>query len=114
MFICLWSSGHLVCRDLSRYLLSLPPRTGNNVDSTQLLSSELPTGSVSPNVAQDSDARGVVTDSRKDALMLLSGMTFMKVQICYFGNMALRSSLSFAVLGSLLAVLIPVIIENEN
>jgi hypothetical protein len=44
----------------------------------------------------------------------MSAMAFMKLQICYFGNMALRSSLSFAILGSLLVAVIPVLIEKEG
>lgn len=104
--ICkLYLSGHLVCRDLSSYLVSLPicKKGGRVIEPNDNAGSESLLGGVTDEV--------VVTN---DAIMLLSAMNFMKLQICYFGNMALRSSLSFAVLGTLLAAMIPLLIENEG
>jgi hypothetical protein len=37
-----------------------------------------------------------------------------KLQICYFGNMALRSQLLFALIGSILVAVIPVLVASEN
>ena len=91
--------GHLVCRDLSNYLISL--ECYNDTWTTTLHSVEK---------VQD---KGPESDNR-DSVLLMSAMSFMKLQLCYFGNMALRSSLSFAVLGSLLLATIPVIIEKEG
>jgi hypothetical protein len=64
--------------------------------------------------AQKESATAAAEGERSDCLMLMSAMAFMKLQICYFGNMALRSSLLFAIVGSLLAAVIPVLIEKES
>ena len=93
LYVC---SGHLVCRDLTSYLLSIPcARSSSSVESSR---------------------RDNVTEplNDPDAVMLVTAMTLMKLQICYFGNMALRSSLSLAVMGSLLLTAIPVIIRKDG
>lgn len=87
------SIGHLICRDLSSYLLSLP----FSDDFSHTLSTPL------------GDQRHGYLD---DALALLSAMEFMKLQLCYFGNMALRSSMSFAVLGSMFVAIAPVLLGS--
>ena len=84
-----------MCRDLSSYL-SCRPRT------------------LSPNVRNWTVELSDNGNMQGDALELLTAMTFMKLQICYFGNMALRSSLAFALVGSLLVGVIPIIIEHDN
>mmetsp|Transcript_27621 Transcript_27621/g.51590 ORF Transcript_27621/g.51590 Transcript_27621/m.51590 type:complete len:420 (+) Transcript_27621:264-1523(+) len=87
-------AGHLVCRDLSNYLMSLPCMQGE--------SSFLPVSEVE------------VKSKRANALLLLSAMDFVKLQICYFGNMAMRSQLLLALIGSILLAVIPVLIASES
>lgn len=107
-----------MCRDLTSYLMSLPCKEvkGHQGDSLSLM------GRTTNNHGHQQQHYGsTATTDRKlnnngsdqDALMLMSAMTFMKLQICYFGNMALRSSALFAIVGSLLAAVIPVIVEKE-
>ena len=53
-------------------------------------------------------------DCRSNSEVVLSAMEFVKLQICYFGNMALRSSLLFAAFGSLIISAMPALIGYEN
>ena len=118
--------GHLVCRDLSSYLVAMSCANRSYLelyDKDRVGQVQQPLSSTSAfGVNRDETTRqrkqswhnnrekGSV--STGNALMLLSSMSFMKLQICYFGNMALRSSLSFAVIGSLLAAVIPVLVRE--
>lgn len=88
----------------------------NNTTSTSTCyPQDVPRDSVhSPNRETERERNSSTPDGAADCLRLLSAMAFMKLQICYFGNMALRSSLSFAILGSLLVAVIPVLIEKEG
>lgn len=95
--LLLFYTGHLVCRDLSNYLMSLPCMKGATFGRNEPLHS--------------------ITErcgSREEVLLLLSAMGFVKLQICYFGNMALRSQLLFALIGSILVAVIPVLVASEN
>lgn len=108
--------GHLVCRDLSGYLISLPHLNENclrylSVDAQNTFNT-MHDGA--PDAPRSNSRAHWEEDNRQDCLALMSAMSFMKLQICYVGNMALRSSVSFAVVGSLLAAAIPVLIEKEG
>ena len=59
-------------------------------------------------------AEGERNSNQDDGLILMSAMVFTKLQICYFGNMALRSSLLFAVVGSFLLAVTPALIIKEG
>ena len=96
--------GHLVCRDLTTYI--------NTVEWVTMACQKTTTGGETS--TQTGRCSRNDNNNNRESLMLLSSMSFMKLQICYFGNMALRSSLAFAVVGSLLLSLIPIIIKNED
>jgi hypothetical protein len=112
-----------VCRDLSSYLVSLPPPSCAapvNARSRPCTTSSGPAGAgagadiESTDKGESNNSTSNNSCSEDDTLILMSAMSFMKLQICYFGNMALRSSMSFAIVGSLLAAVIPVLIEKEG
>jgi hypothetical protein len=107
-FVITLYAGHLVCRDLSSFLISLPLRNkgAGGVDRCG--------GGVSVSGYDDGEQDDDDNSSSHEALMILTAMDFMKLQLCYFGNMALRSSLLFAVFGSLFVAVIPLLIENEG
>ena len=102
-------TGHLVCRDLTSLLMSCYS-CPNATDSVDPIVHSI-NGRQDRNMKADSSD----TKNRKNsAVTLMTAMIHMKLQLCYFGNMALRSSLSFAVVGSLLLAIVPVIIQKEN
>ena len=86
-----------MCRDVSNYLMALPcMKEGSSEKRLEL------------------DEGGHRDRGRSRALLLLSAMEFAKLQICYFGNMAFRSSLLFALTGSVLVAVIPALIASES
>ena len=101
-----------MCRDLSSYLIALPclKVRGGVTTAPSLAAGQAAVSAQRSVIDSDRDR----DRSSQDAIMLMSAMDFMKLQICYFGNMALRSSLSFAILGSLLVAIVPVLVENDS